>query len=179
MADTKKLYCDTLLRLCETQPLNRITVTAVIKETHTARQTFYNNFRDMNDLVSYIPISHLVQSGLPINTVENIRHAFAFAQHHKGFFRQLPDHAGQNNFRDTILEWLQQASYEQHLSPSLSPDEKLLLKLKIDVYLCGIVDVFLQWCRCDLQWSFEVVLDAIWQCAPDFLRKEPLQATLE
>ncbi|MBS5502088.1 MAG: hypothetical protein KHX01_03930, partial [Eggerthella sp.] len=123
MADTKKLYCDTLLRLCETQPLNRITVTALIKETHTARQTFYNNFRDMNDLVSYIPISHLVQSGLPINTVENIRHAFAFAQHHKGFFRQLPDHAGQNNFRDTILEWLQQASYEQHLSPSLSPDE--------------------------------------------------------
>ncbi|MCI8450585.1 MAG: TetR family transcriptional regulator, partial [Eggerthellaceae bacterium] len=46
MADTKKLYCDTLLRLCETQPLNRITVTALIKETHTARQTFYNNFRD-------------------------------------------------------------------------------------------------------------------------------------
>ena len=101
MADTKKLYCDTLLRLCETQPLNRITVTALIKETHTARQTFYNNFRDMNDLVSYIPISHLVQSGLPINTVENIRSRLRVRTASQGVFptaarscrpEQLPRH---------------------------------------------------------------------------------------
>lgn len=175
MPNTKDLYCEALLSMCETQRLGKITVTSLIKETNTARQTFYNNFRDLNDLISYIPINHLARSGLPINTVENIRHAFAFAQHHKGFFRQLPEHAGQNNFRDTIVGWLQEASYQQHIDDTLPPDEQLLQKLKIDVYIFGIVDVFLQWCQSGLEWSFEVVLDAIWECSPDFLRTQPIE----
>ena len=178
MANSKELYCEALLRMCETQRLGKITVTSLIKETGTARQTFYNNFRDINDLVSFIPIHYLTTGGVPINAIENIRHAFVYAQHHKGFFSQLPDHAGQNNFRDTIVSWLQEASYEEHIDPSLPPDEQLLLKLKIDVYLYGIVDVFLQWCKTDLEWSFEVVLDAIWECSPAFLRKRPLQPAI-
>ena len=56
MANSKELYCEALLRMCETQRLGKITVTSLIKETGTARQTFYNNFRDINDLVSFIPI---------------------------------------------------------------------------------------------------------------------------
>lgn len=178
MANSKELYCEALLRMCETQRLGKITVTSLIKETGTARQTFYNNFRDINDLVSFIPIHYLTTGGVPINAIENIRHAFVYAQHHKGFFSQLPDHAGQNNFRDTIVSWLQEASHEEHIDPSLPPDEQLLLKLKIDVYLYGIVDVFLQWCKTGLEWSFEVVLDAIWECSPAFLRKRPLQPAI-
>lgn len=174
MQNCKQLYCETLLRLCETQSLSKMTVTALIKETSTARQTFYNNFRDINDLISYIPINELSRTGFPINTVANIRHAFTFAQLHKGFFSQLPAHVGQNSFRETIVEWLQAASYGQHLHAGLAPDERLLKKLEIDVYVYGIVDVFLQWCESGLEWPLEVVLDAIWECAPDFLRKKPI-----
>lgn len=62
MANSKELYCEALLRMCETQRLGKITVTSLIKETGTARQTFYNNFRDINDLVSFIPIHYLTQA---------------------------------------------------------------------------------------------------------------------
>lgn len=163
--------------MCEEQCLSKITVTALVRESGTARQTFYNHFRDINDLVSYIPISYLLSDDdLPINTVENVRHAFVFAQAHKGFFRQLPEHSGQNNFRDTIVQWLQGLSYEHYVDDTLSDDKQLLQKLTIDVYVYGIVDVFLQWCSSGLEWPFEVVLEAVWDTAPNFLREQPILA---
>ena len=172
--DTKRRYCDALLALCETQKLSKISVSALIKEAKTARQTFYNNFRDINDLVSYLPINYLLSDGLPLNTLENIRHAFVFAQYHKGFFCQLPDHLGQNNFRDTFKAWLQDSCYRQYLGPEISPDTRLRMKLQIDLYCAGIIDVFLDWCRHGMEWPIEALLDTVWDCAPGFVRATPL-----
>ena len=55
----KKLYCDAFLQLCETRDLSSITVTNVIEAAGTARQTFYNHFSDINELIGYIPINSL------------------------------------------------------------------------------------------------------------------------
>lgn len=37
---TKKLYCDALLSLCESRKLSDVTVTALVAQAGTARQTF-------------------------------------------------------------------------------------------------------------------------------------------
>lgn len=47
---TKQRFVDTFLRMCDTQKLSDITVTSLIAEAHTARQTFYNHFEDINGL---------------------------------------------------------------------------------------------------------------------------------
>ena len=59
----RKHYCETLLQMCEDQPLSTITVTALIKRADTAKQTFYNNFRDLNDLINYIPRTYMMLMG--------------------------------------------------------------------------------------------------------------------
>ena len=51
---TKKLYCDALLSLCESRKLSDVTVTALVAQAGTARQTFYNHFNDVNDLIGYL-----------------------------------------------------------------------------------------------------------------------------
>ena len=62
---TKQRFVDTFLRMCDTQKLSDITVTSLIAEAHTARQTFYNHFEDINGLVSYIPINFMEEFWRP------------------------------------------------------------------------------------------------------------------
>lgn len=45
----KSRYVTAIFTLCETKPLKKITVGDLLAETGTARQTFYNHFRDIND----------------------------------------------------------------------------------------------------------------------------------
>lgn len=174
MVDMKRVYGSTLLEMCERQPLDKITVMSLTAEAGTARQTFYNNFRDIDDLINYIPISYLINDGIPVNALENVRRALCFAQAHKGFFSQLPHHGGQSNFRDTVLNWLRDMCYREHVDPSLPEEEQCLMRVKIDIYLFGIVDVILQWFANGLDLPLDMLLGAIWDCSPAFLRSTPL-----
>ncbi len=53
MNDTKLTIANALLNLLKTQPLNKITVTQITKESNLTRQTFYRNFEDKEDLVNW------------------------------------------------------------------------------------------------------------------------------
>ena len=100
---TKKMYCEALLELCNSKQLAKITVGDLARETGTVRQTFYNNFRDINDLISYIPINYLKTTQADVLTTENACRAYEYALEHRAFFEQLPTHSGQNNFRETSI----------------------------------------------------------------------------
>lgn len=52
--DTRLALAAALKRLLSTQPLDRITVTAVARECGVNRQTFYYHFADVYDLVAWI-----------------------------------------------------------------------------------------------------------------------------
>ena len=54
MNDTKLTIANALLNLLKTQPLNKITVTQITKESNLTRQTFYRNFEDKEDLLGCI-----------------------------------------------------------------------------------------------------------------------------
>ena len=47
------MNANALLNLLKTQPLNKITVTQITKESNLTRQTFYRNFEDKEDLVNW------------------------------------------------------------------------------------------------------------------------------
>ena len=54
MAKNTKLSLSTaLLELLEAKPLDKITVTELVKKCGVNRQTFYYNFRDIYDLVEW------------------------------------------------------------------------------------------------------------------------------
>ena len=52
--NVKSIVADALLRLCETKSLSKITVADLQKESGVSRQTFYNHFKDKQDLIQYV-----------------------------------------------------------------------------------------------------------------------------
>ena len=42
----KEILAEGLLKLCETTPLNTITIQQLLNQTGVSRQTFYNHFAD-------------------------------------------------------------------------------------------------------------------------------------
>lgn len=51
---TKKLLADSLKKLLEKKPLDKITVKEIVEECGVNRQTFYYNFQDIYDLMEWI-----------------------------------------------------------------------------------------------------------------------------
>lgn len=168
---TRIHLCSTLMDMCETQRLSRITVSALVKEAGVARGTFYNNFLDMNDLVNFIPMHYLASGDIPMYDPMNVRRAYEFAQQHKGFFCQLPDHMGQNNFRSTFNAWTQQIAYACFIDDGMSKDEREYRRMCIDLYCAGNLELFLNWCSSHMRWPLEVMMKAMIDMAPGFMRE--------
>lgn len=175
---TKRLYCDALLSLCEEKELSRITIGDLAEVTGTSRQTFYNNFRDINDLISYIPINYLKTAEIDTLSTENARRAYQYAFDHRGFFAQLPDHVGQNNFRDTFIPWLADAFYNIHITSDLDGDERLYRKFCLDIFVIGITNQFLDWCSSNFSWPLDILLRAQEEALPDFAKPEEERSDL-
>ncbi len=171
---TKRLYCEALLDMCEEKNLSKITIRELAEATGTSRQTFYNNFCDINDLISYLPINYLKTAHMDVLSTENARRAYQYAFDHRGFFRQLPAHAGQNNFRETFITWLEEAYYAKLIREDMPENEKLYRKLGIDIFVIGITNQFLDWCSADFAWPLDILLKAQEEALPDFAKPESL-----
>ncbi|MBQ3236429.1 MAG: TetR family transcriptional regulator [Oscillospiraceae bacterium] len=52
--DTKQVLADALVELCRTKPLDKITVQNITDFCGAGRQTFYNHFKDKEELIEYI-----------------------------------------------------------------------------------------------------------------------------
>ena len=111
-SSAKELYVQALFNLCDVKSINKITVSDILRESGTARQTFYNNFRDINDLISYVTNYHLERDPNIFNTREGSLESLAFMREHKSFFCQLPKHSGQNNFRESHIRKLKRMYYK-------------------------------------------------------------------
>lgn len=166
----KRHYCETLLEMCEEEPLSDITVTALITRAGTARQTFYNSFKDLNDLINFIPRAYMLLAGYDAYTPDATRKAYRFASQHKGFFQGLAYHVGQNNFRSEFTSFCKHAQYRAFLHDGLSEQERLERMLAIDLYTIGVVDHFLEWCRTGLEWPPDLLARIHAEAAPAFMR---------
>ncbi|HJA42418.1 MULTISPECIES: TetR family transcriptional regulator [Lachnospiraceae] len=52
--DIHNMLAEAMLELCTEKPLASITVKDLLKKTGVSRQTFYNRFKDKNDLIQWI-----------------------------------------------------------------------------------------------------------------------------
>ena len=169
---TKRYFCETLLEMCEEQELASITVTALITRAGTAKQTFYNHFHDLNDLINFIPRAYMLLSGYEAYTPEATRRSYRFAAEHKGFFSGLAKHSGQNSFREEFISFCKHMQYREFLTDDLSRKERFERMLAIDLYTIGVVDHFLEWCRSGLEWPPDTLARIHADAAPAFMREE-------
>lgn len=165
----KTRYMEALFKPCELKPLNKVTVSDILRETGTARQTFYNNFRDINDLISYVFIYHFEKNLDVFNTREGSLKSLEFAREHRALFSQLPHHTGQNCYRDTHMRTLKRGYYKLVFQTEEPPEDDPR-KAFIDAYVYGCTDIFLEWCASNMTSPpDEVVVDVYYGTRPDFL----------
>ncbi len=106
--DLHKMFADALLELCEKKPLKTITVKQLLERTGASKQTFYNRFRDMADLIIWIYEENVVCSFRDAH-LECPYYDCALAyynnikKYHR-FMKQACAQQGQNCLRDYMIE---------------------------------------------------------------------------
>lgn len=116
--DVKKILANALLNLCQKQSLQSITVSQLLKETGVSRQTFYNHFKDKNDLICYIYDTYIVpdfdEHHMDIDFYESLLQTFQNIKKYHKFMKQACQIEGQNCLKDYIVEYCQQFDLKWH-----------------------------------------------------------------
>jgi len=104
-----KILADALLDLCKTKKLESITIKNLLDVTGISRQTFYNRFRDKNDLIQYT-YEHNVLSGFLKNGPEgtyyqNTLNYYKAIDEYRFFMKQACVMEGQNCLKDFIFDY--------------------------------------------------------------------------
>ena len=112
--DVREAIADSLLELCETRPLQSISVKDIFQHTGVSRQTFYNYFLDKNDLICWIYRNRILSDLKPTDSLsacysENLVFYRRIAKHYN-FMKQALMLSGQNCLRDYMLQYASEFS---------------------------------------------------------------------
>lgn len=120
--DIHNLLADALLELCEQKPLTCITIKDLLTKTGVSRQTFYNRFRDKNDLIQWT-YEHKVLKSFLDNSYENSYYENTLLYYqainaHRNFLKQACAIREQNCLMDFMLWFVvdYDAKWHQHLN---------------------------------------------------------------
>ena len=107
----RRHYADVLLGLCKDHRLRDLTVADVVEAAGTARQTFYNYFSDLNDLICFTAFLPMTDASDPFTDPNSTRRTHEVTMERRAFYCQLPQHMGQNNFWEALGDWLRKTYY--------------------------------------------------------------------
>lgn len=147
--DVKKILSDALLSLCEKKPLQAIRVSDLLEESSVSRQTFYNHFRDKNNLIAYIYRTRVLVSwdeNDPDSSYHhNMLHYYKRAENHLSFLRQACSIIEQNCLREFMLSYT--VDYWIHWFQNKLETETLPTDIAITVFYSasGIIHLIIEW----------------------------------
>lgn len=144
----KKRLADSLEQLMETQSLPKITISNIVAVGKLSRQSFYNNFLDIYDLIQWTHAEH-IQHAIDLfweneDFCESFKMALLSLQEHKSFYQNVIQKDNGLFFRDSFA--LRQVDLcnvhiKQIACKAPDPDTDFLLKL----YWYGTADMLVQW----------------------------------
>lgn len=167
----RRHLAETLMGMCEEGArLSSLTVSDVVAQADIARQTFYNNFDDLNDLVFYTGSLPLILETAPFADKEATLRVHERCVRHKAFFSQLPEQTGPGSYRERTAAWLRKTYRERFVKPTLPAEERAYREACIDVYVFGSNATFLEWCAGGLVTPVEAIVDALYDMTPAFAK---------
>ena len=105
--DIHNLLADALLMLCEQKQLTSITIKDLLKTTGVSRQTFYNRFRDKNDLIQWTyqhkVLGNFLNNSPDYTYYENTLSFYRNIDAHRKFLKQACAMREQNCLIDFML----------------------------------------------------------------------------
>lgn len=163
---TKRLLADSLRRLLEKKPLDKITVKEIVENCGVNRQTFYYNFQDIYDLVEWIFRDTSEQLLATEHCAGDWKARLAVTAHYLRENEALVWNA---------MNGLNRVSLEKFLKAELYPiikdvvDEKIggrpILQedreFIINVYVIGAIGLFFYWMDMGMESDYEMEINKL------------------
>ena len=153
----------------ESTPLDRITVTDLVRDAHITRQTFYRNFRDKYDLVNWhfeqLVQQSFLQIGVSLTLREGLLKKFQFIREEwcffNGAFRSQDYNSLMTYDYQCILQFYTGVITRKTGRP-LSADIAFLLEM----YCRGSIHMTVGWVTGRMPGPIEEVVDPLIQALP-------------
>ncbi|MBE6882743.1 MAG: TetR family transcriptional regulator [Ruminococcaceae bacterium] len=173
--DTKQVLADALVELCRTKPLDKITVQNITDFCGAGRQTFYNHFKDKEELIEYIYLCDRKRGAeiikkeyslkkhmkmlLDICTEKRAFYVYAYAVH------------GQNSLSESVFK----AAVDYYTNLVIQKggkeavDDEMEMAIRFNCYgdLCCVKD----WIKKEIRCSSEKLAEIMIENMPERLKK--------
>ncbi len=173
--DVKKLLADSLLELSNEKPLEKISVTDIVKHAGAGRQTFYNHFKDKNDLLYWIYKQTLVGEKEIIEKdgfVAYLYNVYEEAQKkYSSFLQAACKLTGQNSLTDAII-FQSYSYYRNYIKENFGEevfDDRLKFALRYQAYGAGYH--YVQWAIDGMPGSAREHVQFIIHCMPACIKQ--------
>jgi len=175
---TKNMFKNTLLELSKRQPLHKITVKTIIDHTNTAKQTFYNHFKDKYDLINFVLLDFVenIENTHAMYTYEGIMATLNYCEANQNFFTTIARENYQNNFKEFYREWCENY-YIKAFQQIFNDNIPNFLLVAISFYCYGAVGIFIDWIKDDMKTPKELIASTIVNCRPALIAKYLLLLT--
>lgn len=116
---TKQAIVTALLWELEKTPLKKMTIQQIVKRAGISKQTFYNYFKDKEELIYYVYESLIIPEFDPKNFPEkfgpSFKNALLAMKEHGQFMKQALLMEGQNNLKGAITGHCEQFDLAYHM----------------------------------------------------------------
>ena len=113
------ILANALLDLSRVKNLESITIKDILEKTGVSRQTFYNRFKDKNDLIQWtyehVVLSEFFKSGDDGTYYLNTLNYCRALEKYRFFMKQAYQMEGQNNLRDWRFHFATEYDYKWHM----------------------------------------------------------------
>lgn len=157
--NVKEILADGLLRLCESYPLESITIKQLLAETQVSKQTFYNHFLDKNDLIQYIYLSRIIPGfddpSKDISFYESMVQVFEQMKKYHRFMKQALLMEGQNCLKDYIFKHCKEFDLQFHQTRYGSQPMPDALRFATEYHATASSSMTISWILSDMPVSCE------------------------
>lgn len=168
----KQHLCDVLYDMCDTRRFADITVTDVVRAAEVSRQTFYNHFIDLDDLICYAASRPLYSGIHSFTSPQNAEDAYRLSLQHRGFFTQLAKHESRNSYRASYIKWVERYYGELTVHDGMPQDEREFRRLSITAYASASIDLYFAWAASGMSAPLSTAIRALKEITPAFILEE-------
>ena len=173
---TKHALAMSFMQMCGEVPLKDISVKDFILYAGISKQTFYNYFRDKDDLMNYV--YSIAADNIILNMTSSVRGVYYSAydmarvcMDNKNFYIQLASYETQNDFQSHFLNKCENVYADMLAKNSGHPVTDARMKKIIHVFCTGVCVFFTEWLQGGLKDPPEFVAQIIVDCMPADIRK--------
>ena len=164
-------YClaDALKRCMKQAPLEKITVSGIVEECGTTRQTFYRHFKDKYDLVNWYFDKILQESfehmGEGRTVYEGLVNKFHYIHTRSRVFKAAFKNDAQNNLRDHDFHLIL-AFYTERIEGKTGKKIPEHLRFLLEMYCQGSIYMTVQWVLGKIKGSPEEMAESLVDAMP-------------